>query len=192
MAITLDQLAARIEDELTALSPHDAGRLRKHLVTPHVLEARWEHRLPGTEIDRVWVIAECSDIGIGVAFCESAYGPQRPWAPIWLSGPRARLMPDDAAWSESLAGAVLERHQVFRYCCGTMQAMCRESETRAAYHVFADRPSAPSPFENVCIDPGDLAPPITHCISISTFILESFAIEYCPWCGASLTTPPTP
>ena len=177
--MTPDQLVARIDAEMKLLSPTEAALLRPHLVPPREIHARWQHR---DKIEPCWIVADYPKAGLAVVFAEGGYGPERPWAPMWTAGPKANLISDDASWTETIIGAVFERHRARRHCCGTMALMSCPTEMAAIRNINA------AAFTTHAIS----EPAIDFLPSSPVFLIGSMAIEFCPWCGTSLPTPPPP
>lgn len=77
--------------------------LRPLLVQPRCEQRPWDYGAAGQTYP-CWIVAEHQPSNIGIAYCESGFGPSSPWGLLFLRGPHLS-MGVDSQWFVSLEQA---------------------------------------------------------------------------------------
>src|SRR5687767_7944866 len=77
----------RNPDEIESLTAAELGRIRdparraraaSMLARPRVQSIEWDYGVPGERLD-CWVVGMRSDGQVAIVYCDTGFGPERPW-----------------------------------------------------------------------------------------------------------------
>lgn len=94
----VDAAVSRIDD------PALLVRRRDLRVPAYAVVREWDYGAPG-EAYPCWTVVEHRRVSIGVAYCESGFGPRDPWGLVFLSGPYMSIGMD-SRWFETFEEAM--------------------------------------------------------------------------------------
>lgn len=98
-----DDVTRLVERELAAFVHQESrSKLDRGRVEPYCEMRHWDYGSHEIEYP-CWVVFESSR-DVGIAYCESGFGPKAPWGLLWLKGPRN--MGQDCGWFPSLEEAL--------------------------------------------------------------------------------------
>lgn len=106
MPIDETKLRSLIEHELEHLSDtRVSANIRSLLVEPRAILRDWNYGNPGQQYP-CWEVLndDPSNSGTGIAYCESGFGPERPWGLVSLNGAHMS-MGDDSGWFSTFLDA---------------------------------------------------------------------------------------
>ena len=109
MPIDATRLRSLVERELEQLSDARVlANIRRLLVAPRPILRDWNYGKPGEQYP-CWEILndDPSNSGTGIVYCESGFGPERPWGLVWLSGDNLS-MGDDSGWFSTFLDAYFD------------------------------------------------------------------------------------
>ena len=96
--IERDELSAVIARELALVDDPDRREaLRSILVDPRREEREWDYGAPGQR-HSYWVVADASERGTILVYCQEGFGPEFPWGFLDTDGPRADSLGMDSQW----------------------------------------------------------------------------------------------
>lgn len=79
------------------VDPARREALRAILVEPRVEERDWDYGAPGERYS-VWVVAEATDKGIILVYCENGFGPTFPWGFLFTNELGFASLGMDSQW----------------------------------------------------------------------------------------------
>lgn len=123
MSIDTNKLKKLIDDELRLLSYSNVlSHIRSLLVEPEIVFHDWGYGNPGEQYP-CWTVLKDnpSNSNTGIAYCESGFGPRRPWGLVWLDGDDMSIGMDSGwfsnfldAYFDSFAPSALDIWRVFK------------------------------------------------------------------------------
>jgi hypothetical protein len=103
MAVDTDILKAFVEDELASVEDaRVTSHIRSLLAEPKRELRDWDYGEKGQQYV-CWIVLEHRASGIGIAYCESGFGPKTPWGLVSLDPESSVGM--DAGWFRSFLEA---------------------------------------------------------------------------------------
>ena len=87
----VDRELALVEDQARRQA------LRALLVSPRLDERQWDYGAPG-EAFPYWVVAEESERGILLAYCQHGFGPEMPWGFLFTKESGFTSLGMDSQW----------------------------------------------------------------------------------------------
>lgn len=136
MTMSLEQVRAMVEAELSAISDHRVeSHIRNLLVEPTAIMRDWDYGAP-EEAYPCWSVLDHPESNTGIAYCESGFGPRSPWGLVMLSGPSQMSIGMDSGWFvsfldayfESIAATELPIWRVFKQASDTYPGIALTSE----------------------------------------------------------------
>jgi hypothetical protein len=107
MGVTASSLVAQIEGELSAVKDAKVtGHIRGLLVPPEPQMRAWNYGTPG-EAYPCWIVLAEKSSNTAIAYCESGFGPPRPWGLLVLEG-KPMSMGMDSGWFDRFLDAYFE------------------------------------------------------------------------------------
>lgn len=109
MSIDQSQLEERIEFEIRKIrDPRVVSKARALLVKPYVVQRDWDYGAPGITYP-CWSVLEHPSSNIGIAYCESGFGPRSPWGLVFLTGsPESMSIGMDCGWFQTFEEAFFD------------------------------------------------------------------------------------
>jgi hypothetical protein len=108
VTVTALRIAELVEYELQAVTDRRVvDHIRDLLVRPEPVMRDWDYGAEG-EAYACWAVLNHPRSNTSIAYCESGFGPRRPWGLVFLHDPDSMSIGQDSGWFDSFLHAYFE------------------------------------------------------------------------------------